>query len=330
MHKLIGLYGGLNIKMSISDDQIAVPTFSKGWDTNVSMALDTLLRITANLNRPETERENLPARMNNSIANTILHLIVFKWANRNNRATYLMKKVKEGGNLSETSFKDLAKAWGLSLDGNLPSRMLSSIYQITGIISQRKDIETMLNPAHFVSGSEMRKSVQPPRQLVVKTGRATKIEAKGEINVLRFDNIRFLMPKERAQVKERNESSDLETEIREFDKLKVKDRPYPDLYDKIKTTIEDTSSRYFMLRRLARKRLYAIKEVRKCVGQQDIVPDSDFTSNKLVESTLKLVDSSNLDNDIKDSYKTRLNIDLFTAVFGDIDRKIDYSPNLPL
>jgi hypothetical protein len=316
VYKLLILYSKLGVEMEVGDTQVAVPNFSQGWGTNMSYMLDLLLRIVSNLLRPESERENLPGKVNSDIGNAVISLIVYKWANRTQRAAYLKDFVKQRGNLSETAFRDAAKGWGTPCDGNIAGRMLSSIYQLTGILSSHAGISAMMNRSHFQTGADIRRSIAPPRQLVEKVGKATKVVSRGEINVMRFDHIRFLVPSERAQAKNFNESADAENWIRDFDAYEVQDRNYPALQSKLKEHIGNNANMYFKLRRAARQRLYAVKEVRREAKQPDQIADSEFASNKFLDSVIEMAESTIIDLGRRKSVLDILRSDIVTASLG--------------
>jgi hypothetical protein len=278
--------------------------------------LDLIQRVVSNLGRVSSEKENLPAKVNNDIGNAIVSLIVYKWANRNNMAAYLKDFVKIRGNISESAFRDVAKGWGTPCEGNLAGRMMSSIYQLTGILSSHPGISEMMNRSHFLTGADIRRSIAPPRQLVEKVGKAIKIVSRGEINVMRFDNIRFLLPIERAKAKIYNESADAESWVRDFDAIEVRDRNYPQLHAKLKEHVDMNADVYFKLRRAARQRLYAVKEVRREAKQPDQIADSEFASNKFLDSVIELAESTMIDLGRRASIVEALRTDLVSSTLG--------------
>jgi hypothetical protein len=315
VHKFIILFNRLSIKSEFTDQQISIPEFSQGWTTNVSNILNIYLKIVANFSVEPAKREQLPAKMKTAVGRQILSLIVFKWASRKNLVTYLNSETKKLGNISEISFIDVVRGWGTSCQGNLAQRLASSIYQLSGIISHNSLIDEMMNRAYFASGSDLRKSIAPPRQVVEKVGKTIKVVKRGEVNVLRFDNIRFLLPSERGLAKAKNESSDFEDKIKEFDHLPVKDRNYPQMVELLREGITENGKIYFKLRRLAKERLYAIKEVRREAKQPDQIPDSEFANNEFVSSVIKQAEALILDIDRRGSIIERLRMDPISSAF---------------
>jgi hypothetical protein len=314
-HRMLILFDKLKVEMEISEEQISVPTFSQGWTTNMSYIFDLLSRIVSNLGRVDADKEKLPAKMNNSIGNVIVSLITFKWANKHSLSTYLKNEVKRIGNIPESNFLDLVKSWGTACEGNLAGCMASSLYQVIGYISNHPGIEAMMNKSMFLTGSDVRKLASPPRQLVEKVGRQSKIITRGELNVLRFDGIRFLLPRERLAVRIYNESGEIENQVRQFDALEVQNRNYSGLLNEIKGLVTKTSDRYFKLRRLARQRLYAVKEVRREAKQQDQITDAEFANNEFIDTVCEQAESMIIDLGRRRSVTDRLRTDIVSLVF---------------
>lgn len=258
----------------------------------------------------------LPHHLGNDFGKVVVSVIVYKWANKHSLATYLTRDTKVKGNLSEVAFTDIVKGWGTTTAGNLAGRMASATYQLLGIISELPGISEMIPRTYFMSGGDIRKKHSPARQVVERKGRETKLVQKGEINVLRFDNVRFLLPSERNALKSQNEASDLETKIRAFDATLVKDRDYPKLETEVKQYFDSNSKLYFALRRLARQRLYAVKEVKREAKQSDQIPDSDFGANDFIDTVVKQAESLIVDIDRKRSIIDRLSINVLSPIIS--------------
>jgi len=316
VYKSLILYSMLGIELEVTDQQVSIPEFSQGWATNMSYIYSVLLKIAANLMVDPTKREQLPAKMQSSVGKQIMHILVYKWASRKNLVAFLNPEVKKSGNKSVTEWLDLVGGWGTPCQGNLAQRIAASIYQILGIISLDDGISQMMNPLHFLTGSDLRKFSAPPKQILEKKGTVIKVVKQGEINVLRFDSIRFLLPKERVRAKEFNESADLEKQIRQFDRLAVKDRNYPQLLETIKAVVAENSIKYFKLRRLSRNRLYAIKEIRREAKQPDQINDTEFGNNEFIDSVCKQADAMIVDIDRRRSLKDRLLLDPISLTFA--------------
>jgi carbamoylphosphate synthase small subunit len=167
-----------------------------------------------------------------------------------------------------------------------------------------------MNRSYFLSAHDLRNSITPPRQVVEKVGKTQRVVKRGNLNVLRFDNVRFLLPKERAEVRHYNESMELERELRDFDVSPIADRDYQKLEKSIRDKVTHKSTLYFNLRRAARNRLMAIKEVRREAKQSDQIPDADFNSNDFLDSVLKQAESIIIDLGRRRAIMDRLNLSL--------------------
>jgi hypothetical protein len=306
VHKLILLYPRLGAKMEVVPENCSTPTFSHGWQTHMSYTLDLVSRLQTTIYRTEGPREKLPTKLTSEFGRVLIKVLVYKWANKRGLSAYLKSEIKEGGNLSESAFVDRVKSWGTPVENNIGSEIVSAIYGIISIFADHPGLQDCLPKSYFMTGVDLRKAAEPPRQVVEKTGKKTQIVQRGEINVLRFDNIRFLMPSERSALKRYNESGDLENQIRRFDELEIKDRDYPKFLEDLKKKVADNSVRYFTIRRLARQRLYAVKEVRREAKQPENVPDSDFASNGFIETVCKQAESIIIDMGRKRSVEDRL------------------------
>jgi hypothetical protein len=301
--------------MEVTDEQISIPNFSQGWITNMSYVFDALHRIIVNLSRPRELREKLPARASQEVVSLLVSIITYKWANKKNLSLFLKEGIKKKGNTSAASFLDVVKGWGTPAEGNLAASMANSIYHIASSLASHDGISAMMNKSVFLAGSEVRGMVTPPRQIVEKVGRATRVVARGEINVLRYDNIRFLLPSERNRAKSHNESADVENNIREFDAKQIDERDYHQLLELLRVKVDENANLYFKLRRLARQRLYAVKEVKREAKQPDLVPDSDFASNDYINSVCKQAESIIIDIGRKRSIIERLQTDPVSTTF---------------
>jgi hypothetical protein len=290
---------------------ISVPEFSNGWIANMHYIYETLYRIVSSALKTEN-KEMLPTHMNQDIGRILINMIVFKWASRHNMAAYLREDIKKRGNLSEVAFSDLIRGYGTVLPGTIAGRIVSALYQLIGIISNLPGIDGMIPHSLFMSGGDIRRNLAPPRQIVEKKGRDTKIVQKGELNVLRFDNVRFLMPKERVAVRDENESANLEKEIREFDAASVPNRNYQELESKVKGFFDRNGRSYFKLRRLTRLRLHAIKEVRREAKQSDQIPDAEFNSDEFIDSVKIMAESLIADATRKSSVLERLSVNILS------------------
>jgi len=295
VHKLMLIYSRLGIHIEVSDQKVEIPSWSQGWETHMSYTLDLTHKLLSNLRRPKESREMLPTKLSQEFGQTLVSVLVYKWANKNNLSAYLKDDVKKLGNLSEAQFLNKVEGWGTPTKNNLAGLMSSSIYQLVSNLANEHDLIDVIPRTVMLSGGELRRMTEPSRQIVEKSGKTTKIVKRGEINVLRFDNIRFLMPSERMALKKMNESADVENHVREFDALHLKDRNYPQFVKDLKEVVAENSARYFYLRRLARQRLYAIKEVRREAKQPDQVNDSDFTSNEFIASVCKQAEAMIID-----------------------------------
>ncbi|XDO01624.1 hypothetical protein [Phytophthora cinnamomi ormycovirus 7-5] len=312
VHKLLILYNLLGFKMEIAEGQSAIPNFSPGWDTNVNWAFDTIHRVVCSVIREDT-KETLPTHLKQDFSKILIQVIVYKWASKHNVAAYLTNEYKQRGNLSEIAMLDIMKGWGTTLAGNIAGRMASAIYQLTSIIANHPGTNEMIPRSAFLTAGAIRRRLAPPRQVVEKKGRESKLVQSGEINVLRFDNVRFLLPSERVEAKKLNEAADLEKHIREFDCLSINERDYPALELTVKNFFEKNSKTYFRLRRNARQRLYAVKEIRREAKQTDQIPDSDFSSEIFIDSVVEQAESMIVDLQRRHSIIERLRLDVFSS-----------------
>jgi hypothetical protein len=310
--------------MRIGDSTVTIPEFTKGWVTNVTSAFDILLKtILSSSVEKATEREMMPHHIRNDFNKLLISMIAFKWANRHGLSSYLKLDVKKRGNISEVAFFDIMKGWGTALSGTIAGRIASAIYQLTSIIANLPGTSDVIPKTFFMSAGEIRKKCSPSRQVLETKGKERHLVQKGEVNVLRFDNVRFLLPSERVKAKRHNEAADLEAQIRKFDALPVKDRNYPELETEIKNYFDKNSKSYFQLRRLARERLYAIKEVKREAKQSDQIPDSDFSNNEYIESICKQADLLIADADRRALIQQRLTIDILSVLSGDLTKSQD-------
>lgn len=295
VHKLMLLYSRLGVKMEIEREKCSVPTFSQGWQTNMTYILDLVFRLHSAVLRTDGPKEKLPTRLSNEFGKLIVKVLIYKWANKKNLSAYLKEDVKKEGNISGAAFTERMKSWGTPVENNIGGDIASAIYGLISDLANHSSLQECLPKTMFLSGVDLRKDAEPPRQIVEKTGKKTQIVRRGEINVLRFDNIRFLMPSERAALKKFNESGDIENYIRRFDEIEIKDRKYPEFLELLKKKVSDNSIRYFSIRRQARQRLYAVKEVRREAKQTENVPDSDFASNSFIETVCTQAESILID-----------------------------------
>jgi hypothetical protein len=312
-YRFIILYIKLGLKVLNGGSQVSIPNFSQGWDTNMGYILDILTRISSNLLVDKHKREMLPTKLGQPIGRRLVSIIAYKWATMNNMAAYLSDEVKIQGNISRVAWFDIVKGWGTPVEGNLAQALAGSIFDLTGFIASRVEIKEMMPCSFFMDGTALRAAAIPSRQVVEKVGNKQRVVVKGNINVLRFDNIRFLLPRERAEAKKMNESSDLEKQIRRFDGSAISDRNYPEMIEKIKDLVDSNSTRYFNIRRASRQRLYAVKEVRREAKQPDIVQDAEFASDLFIESAIKQAESIIIDIGRKRSVIDRLKSDIFTT-----------------
>jgi hypothetical protein len=262
-------------------------------------------------------KNKLPARPKERVAKTLIYVMTFKYANAHGISQYLKRDVRREGNLSEISFCDTIKGWGATIEGNFLGRIASATYQLCGIISRIEGFNKILCKDHFMNGLDIRQAIAPARQIIVKEGNKTSVKAKGDVNVLKFDSIRFLTPEERSRVRNYNKSLDLENQIQAFDKLSIEDRNYPQFETQVKDLIRSNENKYFRLRRLARDRLYAIKEVRKEARQSDRISDGEFQNDAIIATTITLVRSILEDEDRIESLVRRLSISIVDSVFSD-------------
>jgi hypothetical protein len=228
----------------------------------------------------------------------------------------LKRDVRKEGNLSEISFCDTIKGWGANIEGNFLGRIAAATYQLCGIISRMEGFNKILCKDHFMSGLDMRQAIAPARQVIVKEGNRSSIKAKGDVNVLKFDSIRFLTPKERSRVRNYNKSLDLENKIQAFDKLPIEDRNYQQFETEVKALIHNYENKYFKLRRLARDRLYAIKEIRKEAHQPDRVSDGEFQNDAVIATAITLAQSIIEDEKRVEFIVRRLSIPIVDSVFS--------------
>jgi hypothetical protein len=311
VHRLIVIYERLGITSEMGDVNITIPEFTNGWIANMSYIYEVLYRVISSAQNKENV-EMLPTHLNQDIGRVLISMILFKWASRHNMAAYLRDDVKKRGNISEVTFSDLIKGYGTTLPGTIAGRIACAIYQLVGIISSLPGIDRMIPHTMFLSGGDIRRNLAPPRQIIEKKGRDTKIVQKGEINILRFDNVRFLMPKERLAAKDVNESANLEKEIREFDAASICNRDYYKLEALVKDYFNRNGRNYFRLRRLTRVRLHAIKEVRREAKQSDQIPDAEFNSDDFIDSVKIMAESLIADITRKSSILERLSTDILS------------------
>jgi hypothetical protein len=315
IHKLLKVYCAMGFELVTSDTTLAVPQVTAGWTTNMTTCLDFIYKTYLQA-KGDLDPERLPSHSKLDIVNVCSRVITFKYANRKNLSGFLKMQVKRDGNRSEANFIDIVKGWGTSVDGTIYQRIASAAYQLLGIISQMDGVAKILNKDHFMSGSDLRSAAAPPKQVTVREGNRVSVKTKGHLNVLKYDGIRFLLPNERVAVRNFNQSLDLENKIRDFDKQEIDDRDYSTFDNTIKQAVKDNFNNYFKLRRLARDRLYAIKEVRKSAQMSDTIKDSEFSDNQFVANTIALARSTLVDVNRKHSIVSRLNVDIVSSVFG--------------
>jgi hypothetical protein len=314
IHKLMRIYYELGYEIDVSDETIKVPDISSAWTSNITYCLDQIYSIVRSL-KMKNFSNKLPSRPKSKVIQALVYVMTFKYANANNMSQYLRSEVRKGGNLSETAFCDLVKGWSVSLEGNILGRIAAASYQLCGIISRMEGFEQILCRDHFMSGLDLRRAIAPARQVVVKEGNKTKVETKGDVNVLKFDSIRFLTPAERARVRNFNRSLDLENKIQEFDKTPIQDRNYPEFESYIKELIRDNENKYFKLRRLARDRLYAIKEVRKEARQNERISDGEFHNDSMIAVAITLANSVFSGTERGESLVNRIGLNIVDSVF---------------
>lgn len=314
VHYLIAIYTSLGIQMETSDAQASIPEFSKGWDTNISYIFEQLLRITELLRDRDSVPDSFAAKARNPFYNRILALITYKWACKKGLVSYLTPEVKKLGNMSEVEFLDLVGGFGTLIKGNFGSRIASSIYQLTGILSSHPDICKQISVKSFLTGVMLRNSALPPKMVLEKRGNKPVPVQRGEINVGKLDSIRFLTPDERRALRNYNESGELEKKVRDFDNTQLLDRNYPEFVSFLKEKIGIISNRYFNLRRLSRTRLYAIKEIRRLSKLGDNIADSEFGRDTFISETEQLLCGVDVNLDKKGILMDRLKVDIVTSV----------------
>ena len=111
------------------------------------------------------------------------------------------------------------------------------------------------------------------------------MEIKGSLNVHRFDPVRFLTTDERSAVREYNKAKGLEKRLTNFDQQEPLERHYPLLVSFLKHSTDEASAKYFKLRKLARERMYRIKNLRRAQKRSDTVLDSEFSTANFMAST---------------------------------------------
>jgi hypothetical protein len=319
VHKLMRIYYELGYETEISDETLTVPDIPQAWTTNITYCLDQLFSIVRTL-KLYNFKNKLPARPRERVAKTLIYVMTFKYANAANISQYLKRDVRREGNLSEVAFCDIIKGWGANIEGNFLGRIASATYQLCGIIARMDGFKQILCKDHFMSGLDIRQAIAPARQIIVKEGNKTSVKAKGDVNVLKFDSIRFLTPEERSRVRNHNKSLDLENQIQAFDRTHIQDRNYPEFEARVKALISDNENKYFKLRRLARDRLYAIKEIRKEAHQPDRVSDGEFQNDAVIATAVALVRSIVKDEKRAESLAQRLSIPIVDSVFSSPNR----------
>jgi len=314
VHRLLGLFGDLDITCEMADEQLAIPTFSKGWDTNMTIIFDTLHKIIVDSKLDRAKQPLLPVHVRSPSARNVISMVLYRWATRHDMAAYLDADVRKIGGITCQQFTDIVNGWGTDCQAGLGNRFTACIYQIIGLIARLPGIDTMINPSHFVNGSTLRQRIIPARQVSVisvdKAGKRTRTLVRKAINVLRFDNIRFLTPKERSVIKEENEATVLEELVQKFDRTPIKDRKYSEFESEAREMVNRKARHYFLVRRMARTRLYAIKDIRREAKLSDQIADTEFASNEIVETTIKLVEQLNIDANKKAGLIARLSVDM--------------------
>jgi hypothetical protein len=311
---LITLYGRLGVEMEIVSETLTIPSFSVGWVTNMSSMLDFLLKV-ENVTRRKAG-EVLPFKIGHSASKRLLDILIYKWATKQGLAAYLIPEIRKAGNASLQSFMDMAKGWGTPLDGNLAGRLTSSLYDLASYIANHVDLYDVVPKGLFLSGLQVKNTFNPPRNILEKKGKESKVVQKGFFNVLRFDTMRFLTPSERMELKSHGKSYETQKVIELFDRLPLRVRDYPKLEADLKERITGASQEYFRLRRAARSRLYAIKEVRREAKQSDLIADADFNNSKFIDSVCHQADSIIVDQARRQALKARLTANILSAAVG--------------
>jgi hypothetical protein len=227
---------------------------------------------------------------------------------------------KKSGNISEQEFRDLSLSWGTSITGNICQRALSGIYEVLGILSKHPSFGLCVQKGYFLSGIQIKKLLEPTRVIVVGKGKNRHTEKKGDINVLRLDGIRFLLPKERAVLRGDDASQQVDSLIKNFDSSEISTRDYGKLENKLKSVISTFTTYYYQIRRNARDRLYVIKDIRREMGQPDQINDSEFNRDDLLDTTESLAKSAIVDQQRLSEVTTllRTNVLIPTLPFGQI------------
>jgi len=319
IYKMISIYATMGIKVDKSQMTLGLPNkFSEGWIRQFSAITDLLAKLSKELKKVEPEKLSVHCKI--PALQSAIDVMVFKFACRKNLVTYLTDGKKLSGNLSEQAFKDISLAWGTPITGNICQRALSGIYDLLGIMSKHESFEKVVQKGFFLSAVQLKKSFEPTRIIVLGKGKNKKVEKKGDINVLRLDNIRFLIPSERAELRSSNVSQELDDAVKAFDKLEISERDYDKLVNKLKAVIAHFSNYYFQIRRNARNRLYVIKEVRKEANQPDQINDSEFNRNDMIDTTKSLIEAYIIDKDRKEGISVSLSTPVLipTLTFGEI------------
>jgi hypothetical protein len=314
-YKQVILLMRLGFKMKVAEMQSLIPSVSEGWTRSYSLLIDTLSNVAFNaLEDSKDAKAMLPHHTRNEVVKTISYMIAYRWANRRRISRFLTEQIKQKGNVSEERFSKFIETWGTQLNGNICGDLISSVYQIIGIIANIPGLDNMIPRGYFLSGQDIRKLCAPSRQITEKKGKDVKVVSAGTLNTLRFDNVRFLLPSERLKAKRLNESSELDNKIREFDSKEVCNRNFAEFEETVKKYFEDNSKNYYTLRRNARSRLYAIKEVRREAKQSDVINDTEFTSENFISTVVRQAESMMIDVGRKVSVKERLEDNIFKSL----------------
>jgi hypothetical protein len=288
IYKMILLYAKLGIKVNKSDSTLKSPdSFSDGWITQFSALTDMLLKTLHELKQDKPEVAPIHAKI--PIVQRAIDVMVFKWASRAGIAGYLTQSKKKSGNLSEQGFLDIALGWGTAISGTICQRAISGIYEILSLISQNEGFSKLVRKGFFISAIDMKKGFEPSRTVSTKVKGKTVTQKKGDINVLRLDGIRFLLPSERSELRTCSTSQEVDKLVKDFDQRSISERDYSALHKKLESVIQKYTNSYYQIRRNARNRLYAVKEVRKEAKLKEEVPDSEFSRKDFIESAINML-----------------------------------------
>jgi hypothetical protein len=300
--RYLGILGRLGMSIEESSESISIPDeFSEGWVSNISIILDTLSNLISTLHpNQDGNVAHIPRSLKHHGCFQLLKIFINRCASKYNLDAFLLKEYKNPINV--TQWLDLLQGYGTPIKGNICQSMASSIFNLICALAHKEEAIKSLPTSIFLSGSDLKYQSFPKLRLSI-----TKVEKKKKVtekiakplNIFRPDEVRFLLPQERAQIRSNVPVLGLEEKIRSFDRMQMFERQgnfsYQSIQMSIIESIDFMQPIYYRIRRAAKGRLQVIKAIRKECKLIETVEDGEFTNTSMLETLKTLAESALVD-----------------------------------